>query len=68
MQTLMCLEGAVRAAVDYGFATTVVSDASATRDLKYGDTVVAAADVRAATLATLRAYAEVVDAETYLSR
>ncbi len=68
MQTHMCLEGAVRAAVDYGFATTVVSDACATRDLKYGDAMVAAADVHASTLATLRAYAEVVDAETYLSR
>ena len=68
MQTHMCLEAAVRAAVDFGFATTVVADACATRDLKYGDTVVAAADVHASTLATLRAYAEVVDAETYLSR
>ena len=68
MQTHMCLEAAVRAAVDLGFATTVVSDACATRDLTYGDTVVAAADVQASTLATLRAYAEVVDAKTYLSR
>ena len=68
MQTHMCLEAAVRAAVDYGFATTVVGDACATRDVTHGDTVVAAADVHASTLATLRAYAEVIDAEAYLTR
>jgi len=68
MQTHMCLEAATRAAVDYGFACTVIGDACATRDLTYEGRTVAAADVQASTLATLRAYAEVTDAESYLAR
>ena len=68
MQTHMCLEAATRAAADYGFTCVVVGDACATRDLTHGDKTVAAADVHASTLATLGAYAEVIDAETYLTR
>jgi len=67
MQTHMCLEAAVRAAADLGYRCTVVGDACATRDLTEGDRTVAAADVHAATLATLRAYAEVTDTATYLA-
>ena len=68
MQTHMCLEAATRAAHDLGFECVVVSDACATRDLKYGDRTVPAADVHASTLATLnRTYATVVDTETFLS-
>ena len=68
MQTHMCLEGAARAAHDFGFDVVVVADACATRDLKYGSTVVPAAEVHAATLATLdRVYGRVVDTETALS-
>ncbi len=67
MQTHMCLEAATRAAHDLGFECVVVSDACATRDLKYGDRTVPAADVHASTLATLnRTYAKVVDTETFL--
>jgi len=62
MQTHMCLEAAARAAHDLGYEVVVVGDACATRDLKYGDTVVPAAQVQASTLATLdRNYARVVD-------
>jgi nicotinamidase-related amidase len=69
MQTHMCLEAATRAAHDLGFEVTVVGDACATRDLKYGDRTVPAADVHASTLATLnRTYAKVVDAETFLGK
>jgi nicotinamidase-related amidase len=68
MQTHMCLEAATRAAADLGFACTVVGDACATRDLTYGDQTVPAAQVHAATLATLQAYAEVTDTDGYLSR
>ena len=68
MQTHMCLEAATRAAHDLGFECTVVADACATRDLKYGDRTVPAADVHASTLATLnRTYAKVVDTKTFLS-
>jgi len=67
MQTHMCLEAAARAAHDLGFECVVVADACATRDLTFGDRTVAAADVHAATLATLdRSYAEVTDTETFL--
>jgi len=45
----------------------VIGDACATRDLKYGDRTVPAADVHASTLATLDGtYAKVVDTETLL--
>ena len=67
MQTHMCLEAATRAAHDLGFECVVVADACATRDLKYGDRTVPAADVHASTLATLnRTYANVVDTQEFL--
>jgi nicotinamidase-related amidase len=67
MQTHMCLEAATRAAHDLGFECVVVGDACATRDLKYGDRTVPAADVHASTLATLnRTYAKVVDTAMFL--
>ena len=67
MQTHMCLEAAARAAHDLGFECVVVGDACATRDLKYGDRTVPAADVHASTLATLDGtYAKVVDTRTLL--
>jgi nicotinamidase-related amidase len=68
MQTHMCLEAATRAAVDLGFACTVIGDACATRDLTHDDRTVAAADVQASTLATLKAYAEVTDSANWLAR
>lgn len=68
MQTHMCLEGAARAAADYGFEVVVVGDACATRDLKFGETTVPAAGVHAATLATLdRVYGRVIDTGTALT-
>lgn len=53
MQTHMCLEAAVRAAADSGFDCIVVSNACATRDLKFGETIVKAADVQASTFESL---------------
>jgi len=63
MQTQMCLEGAVRAAHDFGFECIVVQDACATRDLKLGEKTVKAEDVQTAVLATLTdgRYAKVID-------
>ena len=68
MQTHMCVEAATRAAGDLGYEVLLVGDACATRDLKYGDTVVPAAQVQAATLATLdRNYAKVVGVDEALA-
>lgn len=61
MQTHMCVEAASRAASDLGYEVLVVADACATRDLAYGDTKIPAAQVHAATLATLSGnYAKIV--------
>ncbi len=67
MQTHMCLEAATRAGSDYGFKCTVIGNACATRDLKYGDKIVKAVDVHNSTLATLQTYATVRTAEEFLS-
>jgi nicotinamidase-related amidase len=63
MQTQMCLEGAVRAAHDFGFECIVVRDACATRDVKFADKVVKAEDVQTAILATITdgRYGKVID-------
>ncbi|HTX87849.1 MAG TPA: cysteine hydrolase family protein [Bacteroidales bacterium] len=60
MQTHMCVEATTRAAYDYGFRCIVVQDACATRDLKWGDRVIKAADVHASTLASLQRYYGIV--------
>lgn len=68
MQTHMCVEAAVRAAKDYGFECVVAADACATRDLKHDKTVVPAAMVHAASLATLnRTYARVISTDLLIS-
>ena len=67
MQTHMCLEGATRAAHDLGYQCTVAADACATRDLTYKETIVKAADVHAATLATLKSYATVAEVDKIIS-
>lgn len=66
MQTHMCLEGAVRAAHDYGFTCIVIGDACATKDLKYDDYVIKAKDVHLSTLNTLQAYGTILNTEEYL--
>lgn len=67
MQTHMCVEGAVRAGYDLGYKITLVHDACATKDLKWGDEVVPAKMVHLATLSTLKSYAKVVSTEEFLS-
>ncbi len=66
MQTHMCLEAGTRAAHDLGYKCTVIGDACATRDLKFDDVVVKAADVHYSTLATLKSYAVVETADEFL--
>jgi nicotinamidase-related amidase len=63
MQTQMCVEAATRTAYDEGFEVLLVQDACATRDLRWGDRVVSAADVQASTLASMNhIYARVISA------
>lgn len=57
----MCIEGATRAAVDLGYRVAVIHDACATRDQEFNGRRVVAADVHAASMATLGfAYAKVL--------
>ena len=67
MQTHMCVEAATRAGYDLGYKCTLVEDACATRDLKYGDKLIKAADVHYSTLSTLKSYATVLTTEEFLN-
>ena len=51
--TQLCIDTSVRAAADLGYTCALAHDACATRDLKFGDRTVAAADVQAAYMAAL---------------
>lgn len=53
MMTHMCIDATTRAAFDHGFTCTLVHDACATRNLSFGDRVVAAEQVHLAFLAAL---------------
>lgn len=65
----MCVDATVRASVDFGYKTTTIHDACATRDLEFDGTTVPAAQVHAALMAALAfAYGEVIDTATWLSR
>jgi nicotinamidase-related amidase len=64
----MCIDATARAAVDFGYKTTVVADACATRDLAFADKTVPSAMVHAAFMAALAfAYAEVVTTEQFVT-
>jgi nicotinamidase-related amidase len=66
MQTHMCVEAAVRAATDLGYKCILIHDACATKDLKFGDYTIKAADVHYSTLATLKSYGRVISTSDYL--
>ena len=67
MQTHMCVEAGTRAAADYGFECIVVQDACATRDLKFEDRIIQAADVHYSTLSSLSgSYAKITNTEILL--
>lgn len=64
----MCVEATSRAAADFGYSVTVVHDACATMDLKFGSTVVPAAQVHATAMAALAfAYAAVTTTDASLA-
>ncbi|MBM7062814.1 cysteine hydrolase [Pseudomonas sp. UL073] len=64
----MCVDGITRAAVDFGYPTTVIHDACASRDLEFDGVEVPAAQVHAAFMAALAfGYAKVISTDDYLS-
>ncbi|APR76047.1 Isochorismatase [Minicystis rosea] len=64
----MCIDATVRAAVDLGFACTVLHDACAAPALPFGERIVAAADVHGAFMAALGlAYARVIATDTLIA-
>ena len=67
MQTQMCVEAAIRAGHDFGFECIVISDACATRDVKFMDKTVKAVDVQTSILATITdgGYGKVIDLKTF---
>ncbi len=68
MQTHMCVEAATRAAADLGFEVVVLADSCATRALSFGGTDVPAAQVHAATLASLsNMYGKVINTKEFLA-
>jgi nicotinamidase-related amidase len=68
MMTHMCVDATVRAATDHGFECRVIQDGCATRDLKFQEHLVPAADVHAAFLAALNGtYGRVMTAEAVIA-
>ena len=49
----MCVDATVRAASDFGYKTTTIHDACATRDLEFGESTVPAAQVHATMMSAL---------------
>lgn len=65
----MCVDAVVRAAVDFGYNTTTIHDACATRDLEFNGVTVPAAHAHATLMAAFEfMYGEVVDTATWISR
>ncbi|MHA6692755.1 cysteine hydrolase family protein [Devosia sp. A449] len=66
--THMCIDATARAAADYGFNVTVVTDATATRDVEFNGKTVSADQVHAAFMSALGfAYAKIVNADDLLA-
>jgi nicotinamidase-related amidase len=67
MMTHMCVDATARAAGDLGFKVIIVEDACASRDLKYGDTVIPAEHVHKAFLASLASYGDVMKSDEVIA-
>lgn len=67
MMTHMCVDATVRAAADFGFKVILAEDACATRDLRYGDTLIPAEHVHKAFLAALKSYGDVMKSEEVIA-
>lgn len=68
MQTHMCVEAATRAASDLNYKCTVVHDACATKDLKFGEKKIKAEDVHYSTLSSLKGYSKIVSTSDFLNQ
>lgn len=66
MQTHMCVEAATRAASDLNYKCTVVHDACATKNLKFGDKEISAEDVHYSTLSSLKGYSKILSTSEFL--
>jgi len=67
MMTHMCVDATARAASDLGFQVIVAEDACATRDLKYGNTIIPAEHVHKAFLAALKSYGKVMKSDEIIA-
>lgn len=67
MMTHMCVDATARAASDFGFQIIVAEDACATRDLKYGYTIISAEHVHKSFLAALQSYGTVMKSEEIIA-
>lgn len=67
MMTHMCVDATARAAADLGFEVIVAEDACATRDLKYGETVIPAEHVHKAFLAALKSYGRIMRSDEIIA-
>lgn len=64
----MCIDTTVRAAKELGFKCTLISDACATRNLKFGEEILSAQTVHASFMAALDGmFATIMTAEEYLN-
>ncbi|WP_229727615.1 isochorismatase family protein [Sporolactobacillus putidus] len=59
MMTHMCVDSTTRQAKELGYQVKLISDACATRDLSYGQSIVSATDVQNAFLSALSSFSEV---------
>ncbi|MDP4153368.1 MAG: cysteine hydrolase family protein [Bacillota bacterium] len=67
MMTHMCVDTTVRTASSYGYSVTLIEDACATRDLKWGETAVSAEQVQSAFMAALNGtFAKVMKADMWI--
>ena len=68
MMTHMCVDATTRAAFDYGFKCTVVTDACATKSLSFEDKVIPAGHVHGVFLAALNnVYAQTISKKDFLA-
>lgn len=66
MMTHLCVDSTTRTSKELGYSTTLVKDATATRDLEYDDSTVKAQDVQHAFISALANFSTVVSTEEYL--
>ncbi len=69
MMTQMCVDTTVRAARDFGFSVTLISDACAAKDLEWKNRTIPADPVQAIYFASLSgSFAQIMTGAEYLDR